>query len=178
MRKFLVLWLLACVSLAFADDSKISPDLKAKLSTQNPTVVVQYNQPPSLLDLQTIVNLAGSILTDLPVVNGVVAQLPLAQILNLSNQANVKYISLNRVQRSNLSNAAPAVNAFAAWQSGYTGAGIGVALIDSGVAAHPDPDRRIPGRLARCVESKLCPREFERGRSVRARHAHRRSDRG
>ena len=37
-----------------------------------------------------------------------------------------------------LSNAAPAVNAFAAWQSGYTGAGIGVALIDSGVASHPD----------------------------------------
>ena len=27
---------------------------------------------------------------------------------------------------------------FAAWQSGYTGAGIGVALIDSGVSSHPD----------------------------------------
>src|SRR6202007_341456 len=57
MRKFLVLWMLAGVSFAFADDSKISPDLKAKLATQNPTVVVQYNQPPSLLDLQGILNL-------------------------------------------------------------------------------------------------------------------------
>src|SRR6202011_5806976 len=35
-------------------------------------------------------------------------------------------------------NPAPAVNAFAAWQSGYTGAGIGIALIDSGVSSHPD----------------------------------------
>ena len=37
-----------------------------------------------------------------------------------------------------LSNAAPAVNADFAWQSNYTGAGIGIALIDSGVANHPD----------------------------------------
>src|ERR1700751_2760905 len=138
MKKFLVLWILADVSLAFADYSKISPDLKGQLSTPNPTVVVQYNQAPSLLDLQGLLNLAGTILSDLPVVNAVVAQLPLSQILSLSNKATVKYISLDRTQTSNLSNAAPAVNAFAAWQSGYTGAGVGVALIDSGVSAHPD----------------------------------------
>ena len=47
---------------------------------------------------------------------------------------NVKYISLDRPLAPTLSNAAPAVNAFAAWQSGYTGAGVGVALIDSGVS--------------------------------------------
>ena len=137
MRKFLVIWILAAVAVASADDSKISPDLK-KVSTPKPTVVVQYNQPPSLLDLQGLLNLAGSILGSVPIVNGVVAQLPLSQILSLSNQANVKYISLDRTLTPTLSNAAPAVNAFAAWQSGYTGAGIGVALIDSGVAAHPD----------------------------------------
>jgi serine protease AprX len=70
--------------------------------------------------------------------NGVLAQLPLSNILTLSNQSNVKYISLDRVLTPSLSNAAPAVNAFAAWQSGYTGGGVGVALIDSGVINHPD----------------------------------------
>jgi serine protease AprX len=50
----------------------------------------------------------------------------------------VKYISLDRTMAPTLSNAAPAVNAFAAWQSGYTGAGVGVALVDSGVSSHPD----------------------------------------
>ena len=39
---------------------------------------------------------------------------------------------------------------FAAWQSGYTGAGIGVALIDSGVNSHPDLNRGFLG-LSRVV---------------------------
>jgi serine protease AprX len=137
MKKSLVIFLLAAVTLAHANDAKLSPDLK-KVSAPSVTVVVQYNQPPSLLDLRLILNLAGSILNDLPLVNGVVANLPVANILTLSNQANVKYISLDRALKPSLSNAAPAVNAFAAWQSGYTGAGIGVALMDSGVINHPD----------------------------------------
>jgi serine protease AprX len=58
--------------------------------------------------------------------------------VSLSNQSNVVYISMDRPLTPSLSNAAPAVNAFAAWQSGYTGVGVGVALIDSGVSSHPD----------------------------------------
>ncbi len=101
-------------------------------------MVVQYNQPPSALDLLSLENLLGTVLADLPLVNGIVADLPLANILALSNQSNVKYISLDRPLTPTLSNAAPAVNAFAAWQSGYTGAGIGVALVDSGASDHAD----------------------------------------
>jgi len=137
MKKFLVICLLATVTLAYADNSKLSPDLLAS-TAPNARVVVQYNQPPSALDLLNLENLLGTILADLPLVNGIVADLPLANILALSNQSNVKYISLDRSLTPTLSNAAPAVNAFAAWQSGYTGAGIGVALVDSGVSDHPD----------------------------------------
>jgi subtilisin family serine protease len=67
-----------------------------------------------------------------------VADLPLENVLPLSNQANLNYISLDRVLAPNLRNAAPAINAFAAWQSGHTGAGIQVALLDSGISAHAD----------------------------------------
>ena len=56
---------------------------------------MQYNGQPSLLDLQLLGKL-GSILNALPLVNGIVANLPLSNILSLSNQANVKYISLDR----------------------------------------------------------------------------------
>ena len=59
-------------------------------------------------------------------------------IQNLSNQSNVVYISSDRPLAPSLSNAAVAVNAPFAWQSNYTGAGVGVALIDSGVSSHPD----------------------------------------
>jgi serine protease AprX len=137
MKKFLVICLLATVTLAYADNSKLSPDLQNS-SVKHAVFVVQYNQAAGPLDLANITNLLGTILSQVPLVNGVVADLPLTNILALSNQSNVKYISLNRPTTPTLSNAAPAVNAFAAWQSGYTGAGVGIALVDSGVSEHPD----------------------------------------
>ena len=89
--------------------------------------MIQYNSQPGLLDLQLVGKPGLAIEFSLPLVNAVVADLPLANILSLSNQSNVKYISIDRPIAPTLSNAAPAVNAFAAWQSGYTGAGVGVA---------------------------------------------------
>jgi len=137
MKKFVLLVLISAVTRCYASDTtKLSPDLQ-KSTAPKARVVVQYNQPPSLLDLQLLSSL-GSLLNALPLVNAVVADLPLPNILSLSNQANVKYISLDRTLAPTLSNAAPAVNAFAAWQSGYTGKGIGVALVDSGVSSNPD----------------------------------------
>src|SRR5262252_2906714 len=149
VKRFVILILLgALTATAAADTSKLSPDLQ-KSTASSARVVVQYNNPPSLLDLQ-LLSLLGSILNSLPLVNGIVAELPLSNILSLSNQSNVKYISLDRTVSPTLSNAAPAVNAFAAWQSGYTGAGIGVAVIDSGVSSHPDLNGGLLG-LSRVV---------------------------
>ena len=148
MKKFLLLLLIFSVTLAYADNSKISPDLQNYPSNQKAQVIVQYAPGTQvncsgLLGLlgclvNDVLKLGGTILSDLPLVNGLVAVLDGNGIVNLSNQSNVVYISLDRPLSPTLSNAAPAVNAFAAWQSGYTGAGIGVALIDSGISSHPD----------------------------------------
>src|SRR6202049_3450391 len=148
MKKFLLLLLIATVTWAHADNSKISPDLQNYPATQKAQVIVQYAPGTQvncsgllgLVDclVNDVLKLGGTILSALPVVNGLLAVLDGNGILNLSNQSNVVYISLDRPLTPTLSNAAPAVNAFAAWQSGYTGAGIGVALIDSGVSSHPD----------------------------------------
>ena len=88
--------------------------------------------------LNDILKIGGTILGQVPLVNGVVALLDGNGIVNLSNQSNVVYISQDRPLQPSLNNAAAAVNAEFAWQSNYTGAGIGVALIDSGVSNHPD----------------------------------------
>src|SRR6267378_6255997 len=148
MKKFLILFLIATVTVAYADDSKISPELRSYQSTQKVQVIVQYAPGTQvncsgLLGLVScvvndVVNLGGAILGRLPLINGVVALLDCNGIVNLSNQSNVQYISLDRPLSPSLSNAAPAINAEFAWQSNYTGAGIGVALIDSGVSSHPD----------------------------------------
>ena len=124
--------------------------------------------------LQTL----GAIVNSLPLVNAVVADLPLANILSLSKQSNVRYISLDRALTPSLSNAAPAVNAFAAWQSGYTGAGVGIALIDSGVSSHQDLKGRTASDVSRGLESELRAGRRQRHRQVRSWHTHRRSDGG
>ena len=144
MKKFLLLLLIASVTLAHANDAKISPELRGYKSTKQVQVIVQYAPGTqvncsSLLGLVSclvndVVKLGGTILGQLPLVNGVVALLDGNGILNLSNQPNVVYISADRPLTPSLSNAASAVNADFAWQSNYTGSGIGVALIDSGVS--------------------------------------------
>lgn len=148
-RALLVLVVLLAVPAALvADNSKISPDLLNDNSTGQVQVIVQYAPGtqvncsgllgPVFCLVGDIVNLGGTVLSQIPIVNGVVALLDHNGIIALSNQPNVVYISKDRTLTPFLNNAAAAVNAPAAWKSGYTGAGIGVAVIDSGVNDHPD----------------------------------------
>ncbi len=150
MKRILILALALLAPLSmFGDSSKISPDLQNSSSTgQMQQVVVQY-APGTQLScsgllglvgcvVNDVLKLGGTILGQLPIVNGLVASLDYNGIVSLSNQSNVVYISKDRPLTPFFDNAAPAVNASAAWQSNYTGAGIGVALIDSGVNNHPD----------------------------------------
>src|SRR6201998_4398898 len=148
MKKLVLLFLIVSVTLAYADDSKISPELRNQPATQQTQVIVQYAPGTQvncsgllgLVDclVNDILKLGGTILSQVPIINGVVALLDGNGIQSLSNQSNVVYISPDRLLKPTLSNAASAVNAEFAWQSNYTGAGIGIALIDSGVASHPD----------------------------------------
>src|SRR5258708_7547066 len=154
MKKILALLLILSASLAaYANDSKISPELRNLPSTQQAQIIVQYAPGTQvncsgLLGLVfclvgDILKLGGAILGQLPLINGVVALLDGNGIQNLSNQSNVVYISADRPLSPSLSNAASAINAEFAWQSNYTGAGIGIALIDSGVSTHYDLNQGI-----------------------------------
>src|SRR3984893_9160035 len=150
MKRLLVLLLMAAVTVARADDSKISPELRNLPSSQQAQVqvIVQY-APGTQLNcsglfgligcvVNDVLQLGGAILGQLPLINGVVALLDHNGIVSLSNHSNVVYISQDRPLLPSLNNAASAVNAEFAWQSNYTGAGVGVALIDSGVSNHLD----------------------------------------
>src|SRR5215469_16594641 len=119
-----------------ADNSKISPDLQGYSSTTPVQVIVQY-APGTQIDCSgilgllvcavgDILNLGGTLLSELPLVNGVVALLDGNGIVALSNKSDVVYISKDRGLAPLLNNATGAVNASAAWKAGYTGSGIGV----------------------------------------------------
>ena len=150
MKRFLsVILVLMAAGSAFADDSKISPDLKPLLA--NPankvTVIVQYNSPPQTCTssgllgglICTVVNITGGVVNGVfNLINAVSATLSAGDIIPLSNQSNVTYISLDRPLKASLDYTAATVNAPYAWSSGWDGTGVGIAVIDSGVYLHPD----------------------------------------
>ncbi|MGH9664430.1 MAG: hypothetical protein ACRD9L_08425, partial [Bryobacteraceae bacterium] len=96
---------------AFADNSKISPDLQSLLANPSNSinVIVQYSTPVStgggggllggLLGgvLGIVVNLVGGVLKIVfSLIPAVSATLHPSDVVKISNQANVAYISLDR----------------------------------------------------------------------------------
>jgi len=149
---FGALWLmLISAGAAFADNSKISPDLLPLLSNSSAqiNVVVQYSSHPQqttgLLGglLGGVVTLIGGVVSTLvsvvyTLIPALAATLQPADIINLSNQSNVVYISLDRPVASMTDYTAGAVDAPTAWAAGLDGSGVGIAIIDSGVYPHAD----------------------------------------
>lgn len=144
-----VLWLtLWAAGSAFADNSKISPDLQPLLANPSTTVnvIVQYNAPQGCTGggllgglLCSVVNLLGGVVNVVfTLINGVAGTVQAGDVVALSNQSNVAYISLDRPLKASLDYTGDAVNAPYAWNSGLTGTGIGIAVIDSGIYPHPD----------------------------------------
>jgi len=99
MKKLLIVLLVATVTLARADDSKISPELRGYKSTQQVQVIVQY-APGTQVNcsglfgfvgclVNDVLKLGGAILGQLPLINGVVALLDGDGIGNLSNDPTV-----------------------------------------------------------------------------------------
>jgi serine protease AprX len=149
LTRCVALWLFLLTTLSAADYSKISPDLKPLLA--NPSnqinVIVQYNSSPQtcvssgLLGglVCTTVNLLGGVVKVVfSLINAVTSTLLPGDILSLSDQSNVTYISVDRSVQGSLDYTAAGVNAPYAWSSGWDGTGVGVAVIDSGIYPHPD----------------------------------------
>jgi serine protease AprX len=140
--------ILVLASTAFASNSKISPDLQPLLA--NPSnmvnVIVQYDSAPicskGILTIGqpcTMVNLMGGLVNEVfTLINAVAGTIVAGDVVTLSNQSNVSYISLDRSLGATLDYSANGVNAPVAWNAGWDGTGVGVAVIDSGIYSHPD----------------------------------------
>jgi serine protease AprX len=154
----LVPWLLLSLTgFGFGSSSKISPDLQGVDPNSTVRVIVQYGQSPTTQSgqgpgggvqgggtlLGGLLNLAGGLLkgvvnTIFSVINAVVYTGPASDLQTLANNPNVVYISPDRVVAGELDYSAAAVNAGAASRLNLTGQGIGVAIIDSGIASSAD----------------------------------------
>jgi serine protease AprX len=131
--------LVACLTLltatrALAGSPKLAKDLEAMDAADQVHVIIQFKQAPTERHHQKIRDRGGVVRGKLDVIKGGAYTLPASALNDLANDDEVAYISPDRKVGVLLDNTAAAVNAAAAWQAGYNGTGIGVAVIDSGIA--------------------------------------------
>jgi serine protease AprX len=148
-------------------DAKISPSLfalaQAKPKDDLRVIVRAAVKPNSGHHAEraaaAVVRAHGKVGRGLSIIGGASAKLTGAQVLALANDPDVAYVSLDEVLTATfdpLDGAALAsspgileVGAPTVWrQLGVTGKGVGVAILDSGIAPHPD----LAGRIVAAVD--------------------------
>ncbi len=102
-------------------------------------VIVQYKQVPRSEQEARMQSLGARLNHRLGVVKGIALTIPVNALPALENDSDIISVSLDHALRALDETTDAATNVTAAWNDGYNGAGIGVAVIDSGINdSHPD----------------------------------------
>jgi serine protease AprX len=128
------------------ESPKISHDLQQRrvnAEGDSPVdVIVQFTQHPTADHFDKVGRRGGTMKQDLSgVIKGAAFTVPASALADLANDPDVAYISPDRPVHSTaveLDYFPAAVYAPQAWQSGYNGTGVYVAVIDSGIIDIPD----------------------------------------
>lgn len=124
---------------------KISADLRERAASSGRIkVIVQFRQMPAEKDLAGMKSRGALVRNHVHSIPAVVMHIPASMLTELEHNPNVAYVTPDRAvsmttTAANNEEYATAVEAdVAASQYALNGTGIGVAVIDSGIAAHPD----------------------------------------
>jgi serine protease AprX len=126
---------------------KFAPDLAPTLarahqgSTGNETVqvIVQYKDVPQSAQEGRVQRLGARLNHRLHLVKGIALTIPASALPALEADPEILSVSVDHPMKGLDDTTDVATNVPAAWNSGYNGAGIGVAVIDSGINdSHPD----------------------------------------
>ena len=129
----LVALAIACSGAQQDRRSKISIDAGGTDALSTVKVIVQWSIPVGPATAAKINSLNGKVVTEFSSVRQGIYLIPGSALNTLDADPAVKYVSLDRQVKRKLSNTAATINAPQVWSSGFTGAGVGVAIIDSGV---------------------------------------------
>jgi len=100
---------------------------------QNVRVIVQYNHALKKETLARLQNKGGQLAGKLDLVQGAAFTVPVNALTSLENDPEVAYVSVDHPVKGMDEYTNAAMNVGPVWSAGYTGTGIGIAVIDSGV---------------------------------------------
>ena len=132
---FVALMILAASSL---DAQKLSKDLANADALSKVRVIVQWNTPLDSTKTHKVLQNGGTWISDHASIKASTYSVPAWALNSLAADSDVAYISPDRQVNAKLDYTAAAVNASYLWSRGYTGTGIGVAVIDSGLNSSAD----------------------------------------
>jgi serine protease AprX len=130
-----------------ASSFRVAPELSNLLfkahqgtaGSQTVRVIVQYRQVPTSAHYATMRGRGALLHAKLHLINGASFTIPVSALAALEADPEVASVTIDHPLNvmDDLTNSATGVSA--AWNAGFTGAGIGVAVIDSGINdSHPD----------------------------------------
>ncbi len=134
---FIVAGLACCWAAPAANHHKISPDAAQADARSTIKVIIQWKATASP-DPAKIMALGGRRISHFKSINGGVYSIPAAALAALEADPEIAYVSLDRPIHHKLDVTAATINAPVAWDAGWDGTGIGVAVIDSGVSSDPN----------------------------------------
>ena len=125
--------------ICLGNPSNIAPDLANSDPHSVLNVIVQFISPPTSQESHAIAALgANPNQADLALIQSASYSLPANAISGLAKDPNVLYISPDRPVSPTLDYANATIGAQTAFSNGFTGTGVGVAIIDSGIFIESD----------------------------------------
>lgn len=119
-------------------DEKLASDLRGKNLRGDVDVIVRYKVPPTEAHYMKVFRAGGALHQKFDHIQAGHYTVSPELLKVLSNDSDVDYITPDRALHGMLNITAATVGSNLANASGFDGTGIGVALIDSGVADQPD----------------------------------------
>jgi serine protease AprX len=114
-----------------------SPKLARDLDISDPRssidVIVQFAVPPDGQSHERMSRRGGRLKTELGVIRAALYTVTTDHLADIAEDPDVVYISPDREVRATLDTVDPTLNVPLAWQYGFDGTGVGVAVIDSGI---------------------------------------------
>ena len=135
--RFTSFWLALLVALpCAAGNKKIADDLNLKQPNGEASVIIQFAGDATSQDMRSVEAKGGKLKVKLGSVG--VFSLPASSIESVAALPNVVYVSPDRQVNRQLNYTTAAVNAGIAQKYGWSGKGIGIAIVDSGISPSSD----------------------------------------